>query len=140
MFSNVAMQTNTAAQATMAETSRPVDSAQTGQKINADANSNSGDVQNLSLNEQMAKEQEKAMLEEAMNLGNKYLETMQTGLKFAYNTDISNLTVSLMNKANNEVIRQYPTKEMISMTKSFREAIQKMFADPAGILLGNTQA
>ena len=110
-------------------------------KVNADANKDTAQAKGAAaLNEQLAKAQEEAMLKEAVDLGNKYLDTMQTGLKFAYNTDISNLTVSLLNKANNEVIRQYPTKEMISMTKSFREAIQKMFADPAGILLSNTQA
>lgn len=138
---NMATQMNPASQVAMAETGRPVTNAPESQKVNTESNNDPSQARGAAdLNTRLAKEQEEAMLKEAVDLGNKYLDTMQTGLKFAYNTDISNLTVSLLNKANNEVIRQYPTKEMISMTKSFREAIQKMFADPSGILLSNTQA
>jgi flagellar protein FlaG len=58
---------------------------------------------------------------------NKALNPLNTTLKFKFNDKIDELTVQVIDKQNDKVIREYPPKEALELMEKMREVVGMLF-------------
>ena len=74
------------------------------------------------INEDMKKELKK-VVEEI----NKEINPLNIGLEFKFNDKIEELTVQVVDKTNNKVIREFPPEEAVKLMEKMKELVGMLF-------------
>ena len=73
------------------------------------------------------KEKLKKELQKLTQELNKALNPLNTTLKFKFNDKVDELTVQVIDKQDNKVIREYPPKEALELMEKMREVVGMLF-------------
>jgi len=74
-----------------------------------------------------SKEEIKKELQRITQELNKAMNPLNTAIKFHFNDKIDELTVKVIDKKNNEIIREFPPKEALRLMEKMRELVGMLF-------------
>ena len=77
--------------------------------------------------EQKSKEEIKKELQKVIEELNKAMNPLNIDLKFKFNDKIDELTVLVIDKKDNKVIREFPPKEALKLMEKMRELVGMLF-------------
>ena len=77
--------------------------------------------------EKKSKEDIKKELQHVIEELNKQMNPLNTDLEFRFNDKIEELTVQVIDKKHNKVIREFPPKEAIKLMEKMRELVGMLF-------------
>lgn len=67
-----------------------------------------------------------------------FVETVSNrGLQISVDKDLSQVVLKVVNKDNEETIRQIPTEEVLELMKRMRDLSEEFFGDATGLLVEN---
>ena len=84
------------------------------------------EIQKIDLNKK-SKEEIKKELQKITEELNKAMNPLNTDIKFHFDDKIDELTVKVIDKKNNEVIREFPPKEALKLMEKMRELVGMLF-------------
>jgi len=82
---------------------------------------------NEHIEEKKSKEEIKKELQQVIEELNRAMNPLNTDLKFKFNDKIKELTVQVIDKKTNEVIREFPPKEALRLMEKMRELVGMLF-------------
>jgi flagellar protein FlaG len=82
---------------------------------------------NEHIEEKKSKDEIKKELQKVITELNKAMNPLNTALKFKFNDKIDELTVQVIDKKTNEVIREFPPKEALRLMEKMRELVGMLF-------------
>ncbi len=86
----------------------------------------SNEIQKEQINKKSVKEIKKELQKITEEL-NKAMNPLNTEIKFHFNDKIDELTVKVIDKKNNEVIREFPPKEALRLMEKMKELVGMLF-------------
>lgn len=108
-------------------------------QINNDNTNSSAPKTTAETTEQIQKE----LLDKAIEDLNKYVTNFDENLRFGYYEPLNTLTVSLVNIKSGDIVRQFPSNEILKMRENFANAIKDLFSKQDffanGLLLNETK-
>lgn len=112
-------------------------------QINNDNTNSSAPKTTAQINAQNAEQIQKEQLDKAIEDLNKYVTNFDENLRFGYYEPLNTLTVSLVNIKSGDVVRQFPSNEILKMRENFANAIKDLFSKQDffanGLLLNETK-
>lgn len=77
-------------------------------------------------------------VEEAVEKLSEFLESVSNrGLKITIDEELSQVVLKVVNRDNEETIRQIPTEEVLELMKRMKELSEEFFGDTTGLLVEN---
>ena len=77
-------------------------------------------------------------VEEAVEKLGEFLETVSNrGLKITIDEELSQVVLKVVNRDNEETIRQIPTEEVLELMKRMKDLSEEFFGDTTGLLVEN---
>ncbi len=112
--------------------SQNYDNLATSSKMNKSVNTNKTMVQksNEYQKDQIEKKSTQEIKKELQRITeelNKAMNPLNTDIRFHFNDKIDELTVKVIDKKNNEVIREFPPKEALRLMEKMRELVGMLF-------------
>jgi len=77
--------------------------------------------------EKKSKDEIKKELQRVVAELNEAMNPLNTDLEFKYNAKVEELTVQVIDKKNNRVIREFPPKEALRLMEKMRELVGMLF-------------
>ena len=77
--------------------------------------------------EKKTKEDIKKELRKIVEELNEAMNPLNTNLEFKFNSKVSELTVLVVDKNNNQVIREFPPKDALKLMEKMRELVGMLF-------------
>jgi len=92
-------------------------------------NNNTKHIQEVQKNmlEKKSKEDIKKEIQKIVEELNKAMNPLNTDLKFKFNDKVDELTVLVVDKTNDKVIREFPPKEALKLMEKMRELVGMLF-------------
>ena len=79
-----------------------------------------------------------AALQDAVEKLSEFLTTVSNNsLKISIDNDLSRVVLQVVNRENDETIRQIPSEEVLDLMKRMRDLSEEFFGDAKGLLLEN---
>lgn len=79
-----------------------------------------------------------AAVQDAVEKLSEFVETVSNrGLQISIDQDLSQVVLKVINKDNEETIRQIPTEEVLDLMKRMRDLSEEFFGDATGLLVEN---
>lgn len=66
---------------------------------------------------------------------NKFIQSKQRSLQFTQDVDSGRIVVKVINKETNEVVRQFPPEELLSISSTIRKSLEENINPEGGFLL-----
>jgi len=77
-------------------------------------------------------------VQDAVEKLSEFVETVSNrGLQISVDEDLSQVILKVVNKDNEETIRQIPTEEVMELMKRMRDISEEFFGDATGLLVEN---
>lgn len=77
-------------------------------------------------------------VEEAVEKLGEFLESVSNrGLQISIDKDLSQVVLKVVNRDNEETIRQIPTEEVLQLMKRMKDLSEEFFGDTTGLLVEN---
>jgi len=77
-------------------------------------------------------------VEEAIEKLGEFLESVSNrGLQISIDEDLSQVVLKVVNRDNEETIRQIPTEEVLQLMKRMKDLSEEFFGDTTGLLVEN---
>lgn len=74
-------------------------------------------------------------LEKLVEALNKFMKSTQRSLQFTLDNDTGRTVIKVLNKETNEIVRQFPPEEILSIAKMITESLDEAVDANTGILL-----
>ncbi len=84
------------------------------------------DIQKQNI-EKKSKEEIKKELQKVVQELNEAMNPLNTNLEFKFNSKVDELTVLVVDKKNNEIIREFPPKDALRLMEKMRELVGMLF-------------
>jgi flagellar protein FlaG len=79
-----------------------------------------------------------AAVQDAVEKLSEFVETVSNrGLQISVDQDLSQVVLKVVNKDNEETIRQIPTEEVLELMKRMKDLSEEFFGDATGLLVEN---
>jgi flagellar protein FlaG len=77
-------------------------------------------------------------VQDAVEKLSEFVETVSNrGLQISVDQDLSQVVLKVVNKDNEETIRQIPTEEVLELMKRMKDLSEEFFGDATGLLVEN---
>jgi|GEM_PF-1787448 len=77
-------------------------------------------------------------VQDAVEKLSEFVETVSNrGLQISIDQDLSQVVLKVVNKDNEETIRQIPTEEVLELMKRMKDLSEEFFGDATGLLVEN---
>jgi flagellar protein FlaG len=125
---------NSSVQKTVAELQPKVGQASQAQSLQ-DQNRSPGSQQGY---EAVKSPADPAAVQDAVEKLSEFVETVSNrGLQISVDQDLSQVVLKVVNKDNEETIRQIPTEEVLELMKRMKDLSEEFFGDATGLLVEN---
>lgn len=83
----------------------------------------------------MDPEREAQAIQEAAKQLSGFLNVISSDLNISVDRDVNATVVKVINRQNDEVIRQIPSEEVLSLMRRMNEISEQVFSDSTGVLI-----
>lgn len=99
------------------------------ENVNKNENLNNRKIEDIQkdMMEKKSKEEIKAELQHIVKELNEAMNPLNTDLEFKYNNKVEELTVMVIDKKTDKIIREFPPKEALQLMEKMRELVGMLF-------------